>query len=75
MEFISELITKLRDQIESIEYAVETGAPVTSGDIRTSEHKWHIDKMEQIMRLLDNDELDYESVDKIKEDMEYYVDK
>jgi len=37
-------------------------------------HRWHIAKLEQITRLLDNDALAHESVIEIKEDVEYYID-
>jgi len=37
-------------------------------------HKFHINKLEGIMRLVMNDRLDNELVDEMKEDIEYYVD-
>jgi CCR4-NOT transcriptional regulation complex, NOT5 subunit len=36
-------------------------------------HKFHINKLEGIMRLVMNDLLDHELVDDMKEDIEYYV--
>jgi CCR4-NOT transcription complex subunit 3 len=71
MDEIGELISKLKDQVEAIEYALESAGSEVGGE--TATHKWHIDKMEQILRLLDNDEIDYQSVAEIKDDMEYYV--
>ena len=38
-----------------------------------SNHKYHISKLEGIMRLVMNDRLDAELVDELKEDLEYYV--
>ncbi|CAI5700933.1 hypothetical protein KXD40_008439 [Peronospora effusa] len=38
-----------------------------------SRHKWHILKLEQINRLLDNSALEPEQVDELKEDVEYYL--
>jgi len=37
-------------------------------------HKFHINKLEGIMRLVMNDILDHELVDDMREDLEYYVD-
>eukprot|EP00591_Stephanopyxis_turris_P001934 CAMPEP_0195522614 /NCGR_PEP_ID=MMETSP0794_2-20130614/20939_1 /TAXON_ID=515487 /ORGANISM="Stephanopyxis turris, Strain CCMP 815" /LENGTH=700 /DNA_ID=CAMNT_0040652411 /DNA_START=27 /DNA_END=2129 /DNA_ORIENTATION=+ len=36
-------------------------------------HKFHISKLEGIMRLVNNDRLEYSVVDEIKEDLEYYI--
>ncbi|GLD99897.1 hypothetical protein PINS_up008625 [Pythium insidiosum] len=36
-------------------------------------HKWHILKLEQINRLLDNDALEPSQVDDLKEDVDYYL--
>jgi len=37
-------------------------------------HKFHINKLEGVMRLVMNDLLDHELVDDLKEDIEYYID-
>lgn len=37
-------------------------------------HKFHVNKLEGIMRLVNNDRLDVEVVDNIKEDLDYYID-
>jgi len=37
-------------------------------------HKFHINKLEGIMRLVNNDVLDVDDVDQIKEDLDYYMD-
>ncbi|OLL23848.1 General negative regulator of transcription subunit 3 [Neolecta irregularis DAH-3] len=36
-------------------------------------HKWHINKLELILRLLENGQLDAEQVQNIKDDVQYYV--
>ena len=41
---------------------------------RIKKIKWHMSKLEQIMRLIDNDALDPSKIDSIKEDIEYYID-
>jgi CCR4-NOT transcription complex subunit 3 len=38
------------------------------------QHKYHLSKLEGIMRLVNNDVLDVDAVDPIKEDLEYYID-
>lgn len=37
-------------------------------------HRFHVRKLETIMRLLDNDAIDAEDIKKINDDVEYYVD-
>ncbi|XP_017120808.1 CCR4-NOT transcription complex subunit 3 isoform X1 [Drosophila elegans] len=37
-------------------------------------HKFHISKLETLLRLLDNDGVEAEQVNKIKDDVEYYID-
>jgi CCR4-NOT transcription complex subunit 3 len=37
-------------------------------------HKYHISKLEGIMRLVNNDRLDTDSVNALREDLDYYVD-
>ncbi|XP_030377356.1 CCR4-NOT transcription complex subunit 3 isoform X2 [Scaptodrosophila lebanonensis] len=37
-------------------------------------HKFHITKLETLLRLLDNDGVEAEQVHKIKDDVEYYID-
>ena len=39
-----------------------------------SNHKFHIIKLEAIIRLVNNDVLDVESIDALKEDIDYYLD-
>lgn len=36
-------------------------------------HRYHISKLETIMRMVDNDAIDIDQIKKIKEDVEYYV--
>jgi hypothetical protein len=40
-----------------------------------SNHRFHIDKLEAITRLLDNDAVDPDDVDALKDDVEYYVEQ
>lgn len=36
-------------------------------------HKFHITKLETLLRMLDNDSVDVEQIKKIKDDVEYYI--
>ena len=38
-----------------------------------TQHKWHIVKMETVLRLVVNQELQPEDVEQIKDDIEYYI--
>lgn len=40
---------------------------------RLERHRFHINQLETIMRMMDNDALDPELIKKIKDDVEYYV--
>ncbi len=40
---------------------------------RLQKHKWHISRIELIIRLLENDELDPSLLDSIKDSLEYYL--
>lgn len=37
-------------------------------------HRYHIRMLETILRMLDNDSVQVESIRKIKDDVEYYID-
>lgn len=37
-------------------------------------HKFHITKLETLLRMLDNDSVDIEQIRKIRDDVEYYID-
>jgi CCR4-NOT transcription complex subunit 3 len=39
-----------------------------------AQHKYHMSKLEGIIRLVNNDVLDVDSVDPLKDDLEYYID-
>jgi CCR4-NOT transcription complex subunit 3 len=41
---------------------------------RLERHKFHISKLETLLRLVDNDGVEVEEVKKIRDDVEYYID-
>lgn len=85
VQWISGMVDELSQQIERTEAEVETLRGATkkkksTADGRTSElealndrRRWHISKLELIMRLLENGNLATDSVSTIKDDIQYYV--
>jgi CCR4-NOT transcription complex subunit 3 len=87
-EFLSECVSKLEQQIEMCEAESESimatfrkGKKDSHKTDRVAEierqverHKWHIQKLELIMRLLENGNLEVEPVSALREDIKYYVD-
>ncbi|KAI9913914.1 hypothetical protein PsorP6_006324 [Peronosclerospora sorghi] len=81
--WIQDCLNQLKVQIEALESDVERlhslkGRSRNKSEIEEKEkllskHKWHILKLEQINRLLDNSALEPEQVDELKEDVEYYL--
>ncbi|KAF8471184.1 Not1 N-terminal domain, CCR4-Not complex component-domain-containing protein [Kalaharituber pfeilii] len=87
-EFLTNAVSELELQIETCEAEAE-GLQVTlkkgrkdaSKADRVAEveriverHKWHIAKLELILRLLENGQLEVENVAKIQDDIRYYID-
>ena len=87
-EFLTNAVSDLELQIETCEAEAEglqvtlkKGRKDSSKAERVSEveriverHKWHIQKLELILRLLENGQLEVESVAKIQDDIKYYID-
>ncbi|OWZ22967.1 Subunit of the CCR4NOT complex [Phytophthora megakarya] len=81
--WIQDCLNQFNVQIEALESDVERlhsakGRNRNKSEIEEKEkllsrHKWHILKLEQINRLLDNSALEPEQVDELKEDVEYYL--
>ncbi|KAI5857973.1 Not1 N-terminal domain, CCR4-Not complex component-domain-containing protein [Tricharina praecox] len=88
VNFLSDCTTELDRQIEACEAEAE-GLAVTlkkgkKGDSSKADrvaeveriverHKWHQGKLELIMRLLENGQLEIDNVERIKEDIKWYV--
>ena len=84
VKWIGETIEKLQELIDEREVEIER---LSSGKGKKTNknliedcnqfvlnHKFHINKLEGIMRLVRNDRLDAESVDELKDDLDYYCD-
>ncbi|KAL7993843.1 putative pyridoxal-phosphate dependent enzyme, CCR4-NOT complex subunit/5 domain superfamily [Plasmopara halstedii] len=81
--WIQDCLNQFNVQIEALESDVErlhsakgrsrNKSEIVEKEKLLSQHKWHILKLEQINRLLDNAALEPEQVDVLKEDVEYYL--
>ncbi len=82
-EYLQEKIDHLGTCVDSFEAETEklqsgkkkkmTEARIATIENGIASHKYHIARLEQVMRLMDNDELPAESIEDIKEDLEFYI--
>ena len=82
-DWVRECISKLEEQVEALESDLEKihsaknkrgkKAEIQTLETLVTRHKWHILKLEQVTRLLDNDCLTKDQVDSFKDDIEYYL--
>ena len=82
-EWIGEYIEKLNQLLQDREVEIErlsagkgkkTNKHILEEYLQfVTMHKFHINKLEGIMRLVNNDVLDVEDVDNIKDDLDYYI--
>lgn len=87
-QWISQSVDELERQVEQAEAEIEglniqvkKGKNNSAKNERLEEvehlierHKWHTDKLEQALRLLENGGLEIDQVGAIKEDVQYYID-
>ena len=82
--WINEILKELEVQIESVESEIETlrskkrlkkkeQTQVETLEERLETHRWHEEKLEQILRLMDNDALVPDQVNNLKDGLEYYI--
>lgn len=77
LDRLTELVETLEGDIDKIASGKTKGK--TKGDSleklenRISKNKWHMEKLDQIIRALDNDSIDPSALDGIKEDIDYYA--
>lgn len=81
--WIQECLSQLNEQIEAFECDLErlltakgrnkNKAEKENLEALVARHKWHVLKLEQINRLLDNDALEPAQVDELKDDIDYYL--
>ncbi|KAF9285810.1 general negative regulator of transcription subunit 5 [Mortierella alpina] len=86
--WVTERVESLNIQIEALEAEVETlrvGAKrgknnpakerISELEEKIERHKWHQGRLELILRLLENGQIETEKVTAIQEDVNYYVDE
>lgn len=88
VNFLSDCTGELDRQIEACEAEAESlsatlkrgkkadtakAERVAEVERAVERHKWHQQKLELIMRLLENGQLEVESVDRVKDDIKYYL--
>jgi CCR4-NOT transcription complex subunit 3 len=81
--WIQECLSQFNEQIEALEVDLDKLLTAKGKNKNKAEkehiesliarHKWHMLKLEQINRLLDNDALEPTDVDELKDDIDYYL--
>jgi CCR4-NOT transcription complex subunit 3 len=83
-QWLQDLVHKISDSVDEIEAEVELlEATGKKKDRETADnlekviklHRWHIDKMEALLRLLDNAAVDPDQVDGLKDELDYYFEQ
>ncbi|KAL7494071.1 hypothetical protein ACHAWT_003819 [Skeletonema menzelii] len=84
VNWIGEIIEQLHNMIDEKDLEIETlssgkGKKTNKNQIEEcnehlASHKFHVNKLEGIARLVRNDRIAADTVDQVKEDLEYYVD-
>lgn len=85
--WVNDRVEALNIQVEGLEAEVETlqsGAKkkkdpsrerIVELEEKIERHKWHQGRLELILRLLENGQIDMEKIQGIQEDVNYYVDE
>jgi len=85
--WIQESMDKLHVQIDEIDADVEALRTKKSKNSKQDDsalahvhhvqetHRWHAKKLDQLLRKLDNDEVDLDELDELRDSVEYYVDE
>lgn len=81
INWLNENMSKLNDLIDSLEADLEKlgkgkGKNKEQTDNltkRIKKYKWHVLRLDQLIKLIDNDDLDPAKIDSIKEDVEYFI--
>jgi len=83
-EWVQEKIDVIKDQQEAIEADIEGLSGNTKKKAKNADklaileerlrmHKWHIEQLELIIRAVDNDVVEVEEVERIKDDIYFYI--
>ena len=83
-EWVNNCLERLQDLVDLVDSDVQkltanakgkgkNKEPLEKLDNRIQKNKWHMARLEQILKLLDNEEMDPSDLDSIKDDVEYYI--
>ena len=83
-EWVNSCLERLQDLVDLVDGDVQKLTVNAKGkgknkeqleklDNRIQKNKWHMARLEQILKLLDNEEMDPSDLDAIKDDVEYYI--
>lgn len=88
VEFVKTALDTLQQQIESLDFEIEKLQPAKKGkknyqaeeqkkelDELLGSHRWHTEKLEIVLRLLQNEIFSVEEVMNISDDITYYLDE
>jgi len=85
--WIQDSVNKLEVQIDELDADIEVQlnkkgknntkeeAAVAHSKFLQETHRWHIMKLEQLLRKLDNDEVNIDELDDLRESVDFYVDE
>ena len=81
-EFVNQLLQEVDEFTAAIEQLQKKKASKSSNDESQSafnkkmqeSHRWHVNKLEQLLRKVDNQDIDLESLDDLKDSLECYLD-
>jgi CCR4-NOT transcription complex subunit 3 len=82
--WIAEYVERLQELLQEKEFEIEKLSvgkgkkqnkhQIEAFQAQIANHKFHVNKLEGIIRLVNNDRLDCDPVDALKEDLDYYID-
>eukprot|EP01114_Cavostelium_apophysatum_P010430 TRINITY_DN2411_c0_g1_i1.p1 TRINITY_DN2411_c0_g1~~TRINITY_DN2411_c0_g1_i1.p1 ORF type:complete len:716 (-),score=167.89 TRINITY_DN2411_c0_g1_i1:76-2223(-) len=80
--WIGKCLKELQNQIDTFEAEIETvpikkratTARVDELNVKIGRHKFHLEKLEKVLRNLENDSITVDQTNEIKDTVEYYVD-
>ena len=82
-KWVQEMLQQIQDQIEGFEAQIESLSSakkkgkdhdaIEELESQITQHNWHVEKLEMIIRALDNDVIDAEQVEELKEEIEYFI--
>lgn len=79
-EWLQDRIEELKRQIEVLEGEIESEASkkkkgsTEASETRLERHKFHLDGLEKLLRMWENEAIERDQIENVKDDIDYYVD-